>query len=354
MIRTTLCAMAALCIGFFTQVNAENETTTCYRSNVEGKKLTAFYMVSSDDDYIGAGQTIVYFEGQNAHFTLNNSDKHISLRLQSLRDDWDIEFYAPQDQTLQPGIYKNAKRAAFHSYQPGLSFTGCGRACNESIGEFEVLEIQYNDKGKIEAFAANFVQKCEYDGSPLYGCIRYNSSVPIEVSFRGVFEEQAVPMLFLIKYDPITNNFQPLLISSRESTFCFKRLPYGEEGIEVSIDADNLGSWFLDFAVPFGEELKEDTYKSALRYPFHGLDNPGIKVVTPERGFLQSKGEFEVLRLKKTDDGQVEALALDFKVQNPNGEIIAGSIRLNSDLPVDLTQFFDNAMLPKDLKLDLN
>ncbi len=197
---------------------------------------------------------------------------------------------------------------------------------NEIIGEFEILEIQYKENEEIDSFAANFVQKCGRSSNPVFGSIRYNSSIPIEASFTEIFEEKTVPILFLVKYDPIAAYSESILITSRESTFCFQELPFGGNGIEISVDAENHRVWVLDFASPVGQEFKENSYKSAFRYPFQGSVCPGIEIATPEREFIHTNGEFEVLRLEKTEEGQIEALVLDFKVQNPNGEIIAGSI----------------------------
>ncbi|WP_041418590.1 hypothetical protein [Simkania negevensis] len=42
---------------------------------------------------------------------------------------------------------------------PGLDFSGSGRGHNTSVGTFEILEIEYDEDGKIVAFAANFVQQ---------------------------------------------------------------------------------------------------------------------------------------------------------------------------------------------------
>ena len=70
----------------------------------------------------------------------------------------------------------------------GLDFSGSGRGHNTSVGTFEILEIEYDEDGKIVAFAANFVQQGSWYhqqpySPPLLGCVRYNSSIPVEKTF---------------------------------------------------------------------------------------------------------------------------------------------------------------------------
>ncbi len=124
MIRTTLCAMAALCIGFFTQVNAENETTTCFRSNVDGKKLTAFYITNPDYDYEDHNYADAYFEGHNAHLSISSIFDRISIQITSPKENFNLDFSAPKNQTLKTGIYKNVKQFHQNENRPGFSLYG--------------------------------------------------------------------------------------------------------------------------------------------------------------------------------------------------------------------------------------
>ena len=52
---------------------------------------------------------------------------------------WHIDLAAPRGETLRPGVYHDAERAAFRTGRaPGLDVSGDGRGCNEVYGEFAV------------------------------------------------------------------------------------------------------------------------------------------------------------------------------------------------------------------------
>ena len=88
---------------------------------------------------------------------------------------WSMEFAGPRGQAVGVGTYRNAKRYPFHDDSPGLSFTGHGRGCNRVGGEFVVWELERNGN-RITRLAIDFVQRCEENGPPLLGRLRYNST----------------------------------------------------------------------------------------------------------------------------------------------------------------------------------
>ena len=45
-------------------------------------------------------------------------------------------------------------------------------------GQFQILEVRFDDAGNLATFAANFVQHSEGAAPASYGQIRYNSSIP--------------------------------------------------------------------------------------------------------------------------------------------------------------------------------
>src|SRR6185295_2030419 len=48
-------------------------------------------------------------------------------------------------------------------------------------GRFVVHEISYNPNGSVKRFAADFEQRCEITGPPLFGQVRINSTVPFSL-----------------------------------------------------------------------------------------------------------------------------------------------------------------------------
>ncbi len=341
MIIKTISTMAILlsniCLAIDVPGNLFSSAALEVTANL-GRAVSALYLISSQGDYIGQGKAKAYIEGQDGKFSISsNYHNGVDIRFTGPKDYWGLSFSAAEHQTLKPGIYKNATRHPFNETEnPGFSISGCHRGCNTLIGEFEILEIKYGDEGQIDAFAANFIQKCEVKGAPLFGSVRYNSAIPSEARFNEIFDNTQESIFYIIKYDPAVNQSQPILIAGDKSNLSFQSLPYGGEGIEILIDSKEEGPWVLDFAAPFEEQFAARIYDPAYRYPFHSSVYAGIEILTPQGGFTQPEGEFEVLKFEKGEKGEIKSLALNFIVKNEKGEIIEGAIRFNSKFPVDL------------------
>jgi hypothetical protein len=301
-------------------------------------RVSALYVISSKGDYIGAGKTKSYVEGQDGKFIISkNYHNGLTISLVESKEYWSLKFSAAGKQNLTPGIYKNASRFSLNTEgSPGLDFSGNGRGCNTLKGEFEILEIEYDDDGNVNVFAANFIQKCGITGSPLFGSIRINSAIPAEVRFSEIFNKSQETILYLLRHDPETYMSQPILLTAESTKFSIQDLPYGGEGVEVVVESDDEGSWTFDFAVPFDEQFEPGYYQPAYRYPFHSSAYAGIDILTPEGGFTQPKGGFDVLRVTRGEQGKITSLALDFKVTNEKGEVLEGALRFNSKVPFDL------------------
>lgn len=94
---------------------------------------------------------------------------------------YSLTFVAPKDQPFfSVGKYLQAARFPFQeANSPGMDISGHGRGCNRVEGDFEILEINYNDDGAITLLALDFVHYCEgRGGRPTQGTVRYNSSIP--------------------------------------------------------------------------------------------------------------------------------------------------------------------------------
>ena len=89
---------------------------------------------------------------------------------------WGVEFAPPlRAKQFGTGTYLGATRLPFRSgAEPGLNFSGNARGNNTLSGSFAVWELEVED-GKVVAFAADFLQRGEKTGPPLYGRVRYNS-----------------------------------------------------------------------------------------------------------------------------------------------------------------------------------
>jgi len=309
--------------------------------------VTALYLVSSPGDYIGQGESNIYRQGEEGSFSIEclNQNQGVTLTFNGLESSnwWRISFISANNEPMQTGIYKNARRYPFQEpTQPGFTFSGSGRGCNTSFSEFEILELEYNPDGSIESFAATFIQRCEKNGTPLFGSIRYNSSIAPEARFANLSQNSAImeTVLYLKKYNLNTDEeTQTTLLSDKEGTFAFKTLPYGEDGFELVVDAGDKGQWVLDFSAPLGKHFKKKHYPNAERYPFNSVDVAGIDILSPSGGFSRPKGEFKVQEFSRSKKSyKIKTLSLNFKVQNQNGEILEGAIRYKSEIPVNLDQ----------------
>ena len=303
------------------------------------KPITALYFISSEGDYIGQGKLKSFRSDSNTQFSVSNEKNHLRISIKESRssgDYWNLDLSAPKELDLSPGIYKNCQRNSFHEPQyPGLEFSGSGRGCNRLGGEFEILEIILDDAGKVKTFAANFVQKCD-SGSPLFGSVRINSRIPVEAVFSDILKGSMDSIVYVKKRNAITNQTTgPILITSKEVEIDFVSLPYGGKGVEVLIHGTK-GLWALDFAAPIGRDFCLGTYENLIRYPWNGFLNAGVDVVTPRGIYKDPQGSFTVLEFEPGENGEFEVLAIDFKIENEDGEIIEGSIRHKSKIPVDL------------------
>ena len=74
--------------------------------------------------------------------------------------------------------------------------------------------------------------------------------------------------------------------------------------------------------------FKVGQYENAHGYPYQYDYTPGIEIVSHQGWLEEPKGEFQVLSLYKGENGAIQSLAMNFQVQNKEGEILDGAIRL--------------------------
>jgi hypothetical protein len=144
---------------------------------------TTFLAFNSElGDYIGSGQNKVYttIDGNIMSYSNLSNPNYVDIHFQG-ETWWDLNIAAPNGEAITTKKYTDATRYPFQSpTKPGLSFTGNGNGCNESYGEFEVLEISYSNTGELSSLAVNFTQHCEQLTAPaLRGIVRFNSNAKI-------------------------------------------------------------------------------------------------------------------------------------------------------------------------------
>jgi subtilisin family serine protease len=147
---------------------------------------SALVYFSQPGDYIGGGQSRQISAAQpNVTITAaRNYGGGITLFIGTGLESWDLSFAPPPGAgaPLAVGAYENAVRYPFNSgLSPGISLTGNGRGCNTVRGRFDVLDVAYAPDGSVQRFAADFVQHCEGGLPALFGQIRFDSGVPLDL-----------------------------------------------------------------------------------------------------------------------------------------------------------------------------
>ena len=152
--------------------------------------LDTLYFKSDQGDYIGQGKTVLHQTQDSIlrNFTIadqwNSIRAYLSYKEDNQYFDWNLSFSAPNGLALTAGHYSGATRYPFQSLNtPGLDFTGNGRGCNTSKGEFTIHEISYSgDEGApvLNTLALDLIQYCEGGSTKIQASVRLNSTVPLQ------------------------------------------------------------------------------------------------------------------------------------------------------------------------------
>jgi hypothetical protein len=151
--------------------------------------VTSLLLTGDPGDYITGGQTNYYTPADGTFSAWMNYSNGVTVAFHtpSYSHWWYVNFAAPNNQYLTPGVYSDAIRWPFETTQPGLSVYGDGRGCNTLTGSFEIKEIVYGPgpygaDGSVVSFRATFEQHCEGWAAAARGEVRFNATVPIEMN----------------------------------------------------------------------------------------------------------------------------------------------------------------------------
>jgi uncharacterized repeat protein (TIGR01451 family) len=149
-----------------------------------GESFLSF--VSEPGDSIGLGQSASYSPA-NATFSPQMSADRRQFRLFVTPSGtilpWMLSMAAPAGQQLTVGVYTGTVRWTGQVFSvPSLDFTGQGRGCNTSTGQFEVLEVAYDSSGNLQRFRATFEQHCEGFAPALTGEVLIVITPPVTAS----------------------------------------------------------------------------------------------------------------------------------------------------------------------------
>ncbi len=145
-------------------------------------QTTLLVLNSQPGDYIGGGknQTFTLADGDFTARRTYGGGVSISFNAPNFAHWWYLDFAAPVQAPLTPGVYEGATRFPFQEPgAPGLDVSGEGRGCNKLTGRFEVFEVRYGPGDTVVSFAAEFEQHCEGAAPALSGSILFNSGAPV-------------------------------------------------------------------------------------------------------------------------------------------------------------------------------
>ncbi len=150
-------------------------------------------LFSEPGDYIGGGKQYSYSEPAATFQYTENYHKGITVNINAGNEWWTLNLVSGDKTQIKPGVYLNAERFPFQSAgKPGLSFSGSGRGCNTLTGQFEVLEVGYDEAGKLKSLGVNFEQHCEGGVPALYGSLYFNSLPAVGASTQGVSVQRVI------------------------------------------------------------------------------------------------------------------------------------------------------------------
>jgi hypothetical protein len=110
---------------------------------------------------------------------------------------------------------------------------------------------------------------------------------------------------------------------------------YGNS-VTVSV-SQGSSSWTLNFAAPNEVPMTARVYSGAVRFPFHGPNQPGLSVSGEGRGSNELSGFFSVKQVIYSENSIVSFWAT-FEQHSERGvPALTGEIRFNADVPVDPT-----------------
>ena len=161
----------------------------CFVSSANGQPVTRFTVVdSSPTSWVARGYqnyTVTPSDGW-AFVASRNFDNGVSINLSgpalpgTAVTNWFMDFAAPFNATLAPGLYNNFQRFPFQDPdRPGLAFGSTGRLDNMASGFFRILEVTYGGTGDVLTFAADFTHYGETNPNN-YAIVelRFNSPIP--------------------------------------------------------------------------------------------------------------------------------------------------------------------------------
>jgi hypothetical protein len=152
----------------------------CKEAQANGSISGNTYVCLSSEkgEYLGGGRAWLLTPA-DGEFSANGYGDTLILEVGKGQGNWHFEFAPPMGQPLKAGLYENADTK--YSSGPRINISGGSAGCDagKTTGKFEVLEAVYTpgNPSVIERLAVNFEYHCNGWAPPLWGALRFNSTV---------------------------------------------------------------------------------------------------------------------------------------------------------------------------------
>ena len=148
---------------------------------VAATDLTMFVLDSTPGEYVVGGKTLA-FTPENATIGAGQFGDGLFMSVSNDNNHFFADITPPTGQALLPGTYPTTRFDTAST--AGLSVTGNGVGCNSATGSITVHEVSIQTQPQfiVERFAATFEYRCEGVSPPLFGELRYLSSVDVRAA----------------------------------------------------------------------------------------------------------------------------------------------------------------------------
>lgn len=319
--------------------------------------LNVIYLVpESPCEYVTQGQAHCLNKGSLKAYHHYRAGEGCRISYQHDNDNFSCDFRAPKNQPFIPDIYENAERMPDSADTPGLDMGGFGRGYNRVRGYFEVFEINYDEKGNIASFAADFTTYGEYSETAVRGAVRFNSTYPVDEYFIKMTDPsinwESQNLLYVRKFSTKSRKHEEIIVKDRTNlSISLKE----NNGLALVVkEKGNCGGHRgeITFHIPSFSALMDSnsfTIRPKLKHQHWDDDDwddsayyeqitAGITVEPKwEEDATAFEGNFSISDLVfDVKNNEFLSLAIDFIFKDKKGNLYDGVVRYNSNIPVAL------------------
>ncbi len=248
---------------------------------------------SDEGEFIGRGETRIFTPANAILKIQRESDNSIGLNVEGSAS-YSLDFKAAKGEKLEARAYENATRYPFSDDGNGISISGNGSGCNQITGRFEIKEIVFDEKKKLEKLDLQFEQHCEGGPKALRGRVVYiknpgNNEIRLN-GHSGDFISKGQEKTFKADVDK----------------FIIRKIA-SDKGLSFSVDAkpEEGRTWGAHYSFEFASDsispFEKRIYLGATRYPFNGPTEPGLDISGGGSGCNSLNGSFRVFYYKETE-----------------------------------------------------